>query len=91
METLMPDRFDNHTSSLVGPASHGFAITPSDVNDLEETTRALYVGGAGDIVLALVSGAELTIANVAAGTVLPLRTNAVKATGTTATALVGLV
>lgn len=87
----MPDRFDHHTSSLEGPAFHGFAITPSDIGGLSETTRAIFVGGAGDVTLVLASGAELNFANVAAGTILPLRTTAVKITGTSATNLIGLV
>ncbi|AEQ53117.1 spike base protein, RCAP_Rcc01079 family [Pelagibacterium halotolerans] len=87
----MSDRFANHASSLDSPAHNGFAITPDDGASLPETTRALYVGTGGDIVVVLAGGAEITFANVAAGTLLPLRASMVLATGTTAAAIVGLI
>lgn len=83
------DRFDGHASSLDGPAAHGFAITPNDANDLPEVTRAIYVGGGGTLVARLLSGAELSFANVPAGTILPLRATRIT-TASTATLLVGL-
>jgi hypothetical protein len=87
----MTDRFADTFSGLDAPASHGFAITPDDDTDLDETTRALYVGGGGDITLTLASGAALNFTNVVSGTILPLRSVRVQATGTTATGIVGLV
>ena len=86
----MPDRFDSTATGLDAPASHGFAITPHDSNELAETTRALYVGTAGSVALVMASGAALSLVNVAGGTILPLRVRAVRATGTCAGALVGL-
>lgn len=86
----MPDRFKNHSAGLESPAMHGFAITPDDSIDLTEATRALYVGVAGDLAVTLVSGAQLVLANVPSGTLLPVRVRAVKAAGTTADSLVGL-
>lgn len=87
----MTDRFEGRAAHMAGPATHGFAITPHDSTLLSETTRAIYVGGFGSVVVVLSSGAELTLANVPAGTVLPVRAQRVKATGTSATQLVGLV
>lgn len=87
----MTDRFDTFSSGLDAPASHGFAIAPHDVTELAEVTRALYVGGAGAVAVVLASGASLTFSGIAGGTVLPLRLRQVRATGTTATQLVGLV
>lgn len=87
----MPDRFESTSSGLDSPATHGFSITPNDGADLPEITRALYVGGPGAIVVVMLSGAELVVSGVAAGTVLPVRARRVKATGTTATAMLGLV
>lgn len=86
----MSDRFKNHSAGLESPAMHGFAITPNDSAELVEATRALYVGVAGNIAVTLVSGAELDFANVPSGTLLPVRARAVKATGTTAASLLGL-
>jgi len=87
----MTERYKNRADNLEGPAAHGFAITPSNTDALPQTTRALYVGADGDVRIALVSGAEVTLAGILAGTLLPLRANKVLATGTTAGQIVGLV
>lgn len=86
----MTDRFEALATGLDAPTSHGFAVVPHDANPLAETTRALYVGVAGHVALVLASGASVTLSNVAGGTILPLRATQVRATGTTASALVGL-
>ena len=86
----MADRFNGHSSALHSPASHGFATTPHDTDPLGETTRALFIGGAGAVCVVMASGAELIFAGLAAGTVLPVRAIRVKATGTTASAILGL-
>ncbi len=87
----MTDRYGDRSGSLEAPASHGFTATASDVTDLVEVTRALYVGSGGTLALVLQSGAEITLENVGSGTLLPLRARRVKQTGTSAGALVGLV
>lgn len=86
----MQDRYSNSQPGFESPASHGFAITPSDASELVEVTRALYVGQTGALVVTLLSGADITLLGVAAGTILPLRLRKVLSTGTTAGALVGL-
>ncbi|MFN4211116.1 MAG: hypothetical protein ACK4G5_11140 [Devosia sp.] len=86
----MPDRFAEHAIGLDSPASHGFAVTPSDGADLPDVTRAIYVGGSGAVAATLASSAEITLAGIAAGTILPLRIRRIKATGTTATFILGL-
>lgn len=87
----MTDRFQNSSPSLSGPASHGFAVTPSDSALLSETTRGLYVGTGGAIAALMLSGASVTFASVPSGTVLPVRLTKVMATGTTAANIVALV
>lgn len=87
----MLDQFEGRAQAFDSPATHGFAITPADSTDLSEITRALFVGGPGDVTLTLHSGAQVTLSGVAAGTVLPVRARQVAATGTTATAIIGLV
>lgn len=87
----MPDRFANTQSSLSGPASSGFPITPNDGSDLPEVTRALYIGSAGHISVRMLTGETLTLSNVLGGSFLPLRVSRVFATGTTASAIAGLV
>lgn len=78
-------------ASPTGPADHGFPITPSDSTELDLPARALYVGGGGALAVTLASGAEILLEGVAGGTLLPLRVRRVHETGTTATAIVGLV
>jgi len=87
----MPDRFSSNIPSLTSPATHGFPVTPNDTLDLAEVTRAIYVGSGGTLALRLLSGQTVTLAGVAAGSILPLRADRVLATGTTAGSIVGLV
>jgi hypothetical protein len=87
----MQDRYENTSPGLTSPATHAFAITPADNTELPEITRGIYVGGPGNVRAVLRSGADVTFSGLPAGTVLPLRARSIQATGTTATALVGLV
>lgn len=75
---------------LVGPCEFGAAITPNDSTDLTVTSRAIYVGGGGDIALITKGGSTITLAGAAAGSVIPIRAVRIKATGTTATSLVAI-
>jgi hypothetical protein len=87
----MTDRFAGREPGASGPATHGFAIVPSDGVDLPEVTRALYVGTAGALRLTLQSGAIISLAGVPGGSMLPLRVSRLHATGTTAADLAGFV
>lgn len=71
------------------PAIDALAITPSDSVTFG-ATRAIYVGGAGALAVTLVSGASVTFNGVPAGAILDLAVTQVRATGTTATNIVGL-
>lgn len=71
--------------------SGAFAITPHDTNKLTQTVRAIYVGGAGNITLQVPgSTTNVLFTAVPVGTILPVNAWLVRATATTATALVGL-
>lgn len=74
------------------PADMAFAITPSDSTIFTTYTRAIYVGGDGNISVRMadMETGNVSFTNVKAGTVLPIRVRMVRATGTTATGLVGL-
>ena len=87
----MADNFESYTPGLEAPASSGFAITPNDGADLATATRAIYVGGAGDIQLTFVGGTTVTLTGLQAGVAYPFRASRVFSTSTTATGLVGLV
>ncbi|MEM6907166.1 MAG: hypothetical protein AAF494_00685 [Pseudomonadota bacterium] len=89
---MAQDPFEFSSGGLNAPASDLFEISPDDTNDLSNVTKALYVGGAGDILLRAVGGsADVTLANVPAGSIVPVRVKAVRETGTTATNIVGLI
>jgi len=86
---MATDYFVGKYPDLTAPATRAVAVTPSDSTVLD-TTRALYVGGAGTVVVDMLdSGTNITFA-VAAGTLLPIRVTKVKA-ATTATGIVALV
>jgi len=88
---MATDAFERYARGLTTPADDAFAITPSDGADLAQVVRALYIGGAGSISLVTRAGSTVAFTGLAAGTVLPVRAARVRATGTTATGLVGLV
>lgn len=72
-------------------SSDGFgAITPSDTVDLVFTTRAIYIGGAGNLSVQNRAGTVVTFIGLPVGAILPIVTGRVMATLTTATNLVGL-
>jgi hypothetical protein len=68
-----------------------FAITPSDTTVFNPVARALYIGTAATATLTVVTavGNTVAFANVGPG-VLPLAVKQVKATGTSASNIVGL-
>lgn len=75
---------------MIGPADNLVAITPNDSTDLVNVSRAIYVGGAGDLVVTPYGGGSNVTLAVVAGAVLPIRVSRVLSTGTTATGLVNL-
>ncbi len=86
----MADQHQFAAEGLTSPADNAVAVTPSDSTDLAFTSRALYVGGAGNIVVTMAGGGDVTFTAVPAGSILPVRVTRVKATSTTATAIVNL-
>ena len=72
-----------------GPLVGGFAVTPA-VADLPVVTRALMVGGAGDVAVVLRNGNQITLPGLQPGAVYPIRVTRVLVAGTTATGIVGL-
>ena len=67
-----------------------FAITPHDTTNFSYLTRAIYCGGAGNIVVVDQAGNAVTFVGVTAGSWLPVVASRVNSTDTTATSLVGL-
>ena len=88
---MINDPFRNSSDSPSAPAEYCFDIVPDDGADLPRATKALYVGQAGDITLRSIRGdADVLFRALPAGTILDVRTRAVRATGTTAAGIVGL-
>ncbi len=84
----MANRF---VSTVTAAASTAFSITPSDTVDLTSNTRALYVGGTGNMVVQMAGdGSQVTFSGIPAGTILPIQVSRVLATLTTATLILGL-
>lgn len=77
-------------TSDVGAATQGRPVTKSDTTVLP-VTRALYIGGAGDVaVVHADGGAAVTYSAMAAGQIYPLQVTKVMSTNTTATNIVAL-
>lgn len=76
--------------NLTEPAVSAFDITPSDADDLTADVRGIYVGVSGDLAVDMVDGTTVTFVALTAGVIHPLRVKKVYATGTTATAIVGV-
>lgn len=83
------DPFSTYSSGLEAPANNAAAITPSDATDLGTVPRALYATGAGTVSVVMRGGATVTLPMLA-GVPLPVRVTRVRATGTTATGIVGV-
>jgi len=81
----------NDENAIYAPATRHFAITPDDDTDLEATEaqpRALYIGTGGTLSMTDEVGA-IVIYTVSDGQVIPFRPVRVRATGTTATGIIG--
>ena len=82
----MVDNFKNANNAAHNmPVSNVVAVTPHDTNALAFTTRAIYVGVAGDVVCRPAdSSSDITIKNAPIGWH-PIRVTHIRATNTTAT------
>lgn len=72
------------------PASNGALLTPNDATDLVTASRALWVGGAGNIKVTTTGEDTFLLSGIPAGTLLPIRCSRVWSTTTTATLIVAL-
>lgn len=81
------------TSNIIpspNPAIYAIAVTPSDSVNLAPSSRALYVGGAGNVALVQPDDTVVTFVGVTAGFILPVACKRVNSTNTTATSIVAL-
>lgn len=87
----MADAFALAGDAAFAPVTRAAAIVPHDVSALNDVTKSIYVGQAGDVVVRGVrDAADHVWKGVPAGSILPIRASHVRATGTTATDLLGL-
>lgn len=86
------DKFALNDIATQAPATTGFTITPSNSTIFAQYTRAIYIGGDGNIAVRLsdMETSHVDFIGVKAGTILPIRARMVRATDTTATNIVGL-
>jgi len=84
----MTDNFAGYSTGIDGPATNAVAVTPNDATDLATTSRALYVGTAGNLAVTTVGGSTVTLVGVSGW--VPVRVARVLATGTTASDIVAL-
>lgn len=79
----MADIFEKNFTELESPVSNAAAITPNDSTDLTQTTRAIYIGGSGNLTVQMAGGQEITFVGLIAGIILPIRVRKVKTSSTT--------
>ncbi|HWK40725.1 MAG TPA: hypothetical protein VNR60_02235 [Croceibacterium sp.] len=87
---MSADRFSYRSDSPVAPSRHAFEIVPNDTLPLPTVPKALFVGQAGTVKLRTINSATDVTLVVQAGQIVPVRASHVRATGTSATALVAL-
>ncbi|OLS51856.1 spike base protein, RCAP_Rcc01079 family [Rhodovulum sulfidophilum] len=85
----MADPYPGMSVGSTSPAVDWSEITPSDSANLATVPRALDCAVSGDVVIVSASGNEITI-TLTAGAPYPVRPVRVKATGTTATGIIGM-
>ncbi len=87
----MPDPFALHSDSPIASARRLLAIQPDDRQPLLHTSKALYIGGGGDVLVRAVGDtADVRFVGVPTRTILPVQTSHVRLTGTTASGLIAL-
>lgn len=84
------DSFKNLSDSPDFSARKLVEVTPHNSNDLAYTTKALFIGTGGNIVVLAEDDTVAVTLKVTDGQILPVRAKRVLATNTTATGIVGM-
>ena len=80
----------NIVDSMNGASRAPFTIVPSDSQPLPELPKGIYVGTGGDVTLRGVNAtADVTYRNLPDASYIAVHASHVRATGTTATNLIG--
>lgn len=83
-------KFSESITAQSAPIAYAEEISPHDANELSSYSRAIFVGGDGDLKLTTIGGSTVTLVAVKAGSILPIQAKIVFDTGTTATDLIAL-
>lgn len=87
---MIYDPYEKHGAAVSDPARQAFPIVPNDTQPLAVLPKAIMAGTSGTLTLRAVdSPADVTL-TVAAGQIVPLRAAYIRASGTTASAILGL-
>ena len=87
----MADPYNNFLDTVSSPARSAVAISTHNTNPLANgTTKALYVGVAGDIACRLAGDETDVLVKAAPVGILPFRVTHVRTTNTTATNMLAL-
>jgi hypothetical protein len=83
------------TTDSISPSSKFVAVTPSDTlkltyNGIPTRTKAIYVGGSGNLAIKNDLGTAVTVTGVLAGSIYPFSTDQIMSTNTTCTNLCAL-
>lgn len=81
----MADQFRNMADELTGASRNMFLITPHATNEVNPLPKAIRSDTAGTITLRAIDASVDIVLNVAAGEVIAVRAQFVRASGTTAT------
>lgn len=93
MAKTATDPFEGSSGVPNYPGRRAALIVPSDTVDLANATKAIYVGGAGDITVIMAGDGDNGAVQFKAppiGTMLNIQARRVMATGTTATLLIAI-
>ncbi|GAO55321.1 hypothetical protein [Novosphingobium sp. MD-1] len=86
----MADPFQANADAVFAPSRAPFSISPSDASPLAIVPKRIFVGTGGNVTLRGVDGqADVVYRNVADGVYLNVRPLFIRATGTTASNIVG--
>lgn len=72
------------------PGRNAETVTPSNSVDLTQPSRALWVGGAGNIAVEMLDGGTQVFEGVVAGSLIPIQVTRVNLTNTSATLIVAV-
>lgn len=84
------DDFAGRPDSVTASARGGEAVVKSDTVDFAKVSKAIYVGGTGDVAAVMADGTVLLYSAVPVGTILPIQAKRINSTNTTATLMVAM-